>query len=535
MKQTGLVIPVLLLMLTVSCRSEEGENVSETKFVAIAQRQELLKFVGHLIKKVHNPKITIDYGFSDNNYCNGRFSDRKQQIKDSISKSLRVWLAPLADKGDIVDSFEYRHRKTHKAIIQTDFNHGTRRKFKYTLWVFGKPDMSIIFYCQLGRSYALSVTHPQIHMYKKREVKMGVVSDRKQYSLTTLHHEIGHAFGLGDTYVDPREESSWGHRYNVSDGGDTRTVGRQPISVMNLHYLAALDSARELQLGDDDIAGVKWLYNYHVAKTIDSNHCPADYLYEDSTQGCAPRYPLIFAVKQNNFDAVDRMLSDDLTIKLDQQDELGNTALHYAANAKKLHGGYLYDYLIVTGANTKLKNNKGETPQDLAGEKKNRENRKDSLLSLLIWQVSSPAVLRQIKYTLQQLDGEEAVKAAFGFPFVNINARAGERATLFLGKPPEDTVGYTLLHRAVIENELEIVKILLDLSSLDVNIQSKLTEETALHYAARFGRLEIAQLLLKHAEIDTELKDTWGKSPLARAMNEGQVEVWRAIKDSLND
>ena len=194
------------------------------------------------------------------------------------------------------------------------------------------------------------------------------VSDLGKYRLTTLHHEIGHAFGLGDTYVDLKRSASWRGRYNVSDGGDAGTVGNQPISVMNWHYLIALDSAGELQLGDDDISGINWLYNYYVAKTISSRGCPTSYHYERSTKGCIPRYPLIFAVKQNNFAIIKRLLHFDSTINVNQQDELGNTALHYAANAQKIHGRTLYHYLISKGASTDLKNNNGKTARDLVGE-----------------------------------------------------------------------------------------------------------------------------------------------------------------------
>jgi len=350
------IIFIMFLTWSTSCRSEEGKSVSENKFIALAQARWAAKFSGFLIKKVHNPKITIDYGFSDNNRCSNQFSYRdEQQLKDSISKSLRVWLAPLAERGKIVNRFEYRYRKTHKAVVQ--LTRDERRKFKYTLWIFGNPDLSIIFYCQAGWSFAWPVTHAQIHMYQEIIVRKGV-SDQKKYNLVTLHHEIGHALGLGDTYIDDN---------NTSDGGDAGTRGRQPISVMSVHYPAAIDSAGELQLGYDDIAGIKWLYKYHVAKTIDSKDCPAGYLYEDSTKGCSPRYPLIFAVKQNNFYVVSKLLIDDPTINLDQQDELGNSALHYAAKAHKMHGHDIYDYLIHKGANTQLKNNKGESAGDLLG------------------------------------------------------------------------------------------------------------------------------------------------------------------------
>lgn len=514
----GLIIFIMLVALSTSCRSEEEESAGKTKFVAITQQgvpnapDAVDNFRGFLIRTVHNPKIKIDYGFSDNDYCDKQFSNRDKQLKKSISKVLRVWLASLADKDGIVDKFEYRYRETHKD--------GERRKFKYKMWVFGKPDLSIIFYCDLGRSFARIVTHAMVHMFQDRRVMMGA-SDQKKFSLSTLLHELGHAFGLADTYVELGEKSLWKGRYNASDGGDTNTVGRQPISVMNSSYLMATDSAGELQVGEDDIAGMNWLYSYHVAKNIDLSDCPAGYFYEDSTKGCVPRYPLIFATQQNNLSIVEGLLSDDPTINLDQQDELGNSALHYAASKQKMHGSELYDYLIGKGANTQLKNNRGEIAQDLLSEEKRSKDISDTLLHLLMRQVSSSAVLRQVSYTLQQENGSEIVEKVFYL--VDINRRS------------PDSSGKTLLHLAIIEKRLDIVKILLDLDHLDVNIQSKLSEETALHYAARFGQVEIAKLLLERRRINTELKDTWGKSPLARAMSEGQVEVWRAIRDSLND
>ena len=66
---------------------------------------------------------------------------------------------------------------------------------------------------------------------------------------------------------------------------------------------------------------------------------------------------------------------------------------------------------------------------------------------------------------------------------------------------------------------------------LDVNVQSKTTKETALHYAARYGRLEIAKLLLAHTDIYIESEDNWQRTPLNRAMQEGQVEVISAIRN----
>ena len=52
------------------------------------------------------------------------------------------------------------------------------------------------------------------------------VSSSMQFSLV---HEIGHAFGLADTYVGSRKRAT---SPRISTGGLKRTLGRQPPSVM---------------------------------------------------------------------------------------------------------------------------------------------------------------------------------------------------------------------------------------------------------------------------------------------------------------
>ena len=122
------IICSLSLVLSISCRLDDG-NTSEPEFVALVQERGA--DYGYLIKKVHQAKITIDYGFSDNNGCGKIFTSQyQQQLKDGISQSLRVWLTPLANRGRIVNSFEYRHKNTHKD--------GDHRKFRYLFWR-GRP------------------------------------------------------------------------------------------------------------------------------------------------------------------------------------------------------------------------------------------------------------------------------------------------------------------------------------------------------------------------------------------------------------
>ena len=145
---------------------------------------------------------------------------------------------------------------------------------------------------------------------------------------------------------------------------------RQALSVMSLNYLIAIDpNSSELMLGADDHAGINWLYDFHQRKSINKDSCPHDYVYEPKAKGCAPRYPLIFAIKQAHFLSAEKLLPDDPNIDLNQQDSFGNTALHYAANLVGLHGRELYDFLLSRGAKDTLSNKNNATAQEvLAGK-----------------------------------------------------------------------------------------------------------------------------------------------------------------------
>lgn len=114
MKLTG--ISLLILIMTMNCRLDE-EGASETDFVAISQQKygSITQFAGFLVKKVHETKISIVYGFSGNNHCGRRFTGQyEKQLKDSVTNSIKVWFAPLTNRNNIVNNFEYEHKKTHK-------------------------------------------------------------------------------------------------------------------------------------------------------------------------------------------------------------------------------------------------------------------------------------------------------------------------------------------------------------------------------------------------------------------------------------
>lgn len=60
---------------------------------------------------------------------------------------------------------------------------------------------------------------------------------------------------------------------------------------------------------------------------------------------------------------------------------------------------------------------------------------------------------------------------------------------------------YTPLHNAVVANNVEYVKMILEFPNVDVNSQS-LKVDTPLHFAACFNHVESVRMLIKHPKID---------------------------------
>ena len=315
-------------------------------------------------------------------------------------------------------------------------------------------------------------------------------------------------FGLGDTYVDTSKEKK---RYNISDGGREETIGTQPLSVMNIHYLIAINpQTGKLQLGADDTSGLNWMYNFYHTN---SKSCPTDYVYEHTTKGCAPAYPLIFATKHANIAIIIELLRDDKSVYLDQQDQLGNTALHYAANRKAMHGSAVYDFLRNRyGARDDIKNKAGLTAADIFAEggKQEKGAFTTTLFELLRRQENTGSALKM------ELDQQMML-----FMLNKFIANKSNDINM------QDTIGNTLLHYAAIKGHQKLLQTLLQQQNIDVNAQSRVSDETALHKAARYGQPEIAAALLQHADIDIEVQDTWGRTAISRAL----YEKVRASKD----
>ena len=110
----------------------------------------------------------------------------------------------------VVDDFRYEH------------------KLEIAVEDFKLYDLRIYFFCDFGKSVALvradETRPPSIHMHRGPRVT-------DQFAAVLLH-EIGHCFGLLDTY--PR---NIGEEFRVSRGGLSLTIGHQPSSVMSGHNI----------------------------------------------------------------------------------------------------------------------------------------------------------------------------------------------------------------------------------------------------------------------------------------------------------
>lgn len=345
----------MLWLVLVACMDLDEEGASaDVKFLTYVQamknKAEARRY--SLLHKLSRDSLTIRYGFAP--ACRGKYSDT--QIQNDITRVMRLWLSALRDWSEgpeaIVDSFTYL-KGTASDLLQSG-----RWAYRNLSGTEGNSDLDIVFYCELGRSFIFYTRNPpQIHMYDKAEDK---------YSLATLTHEVGHAFGLTDTYVEYERtrtgrliegEHRW--RHNQSDCGSQRMIGCQPLSVMNVHVWLIEDSA--IALGKDDVAGLRWLYRYLVTG---EESCPLGFISELTTKGCVPKDPLSFAMQQGDIDNTIELLAER-GLPIDAQDEKGNTVLHYAAQRAASHGGGFYGKGLSAGADPDIENKEGITPREM--------------------------------------------------------------------------------------------------------------------------------------------------------------------------
>jgi len=97
-----------------------------------------------------------------------------------------------------------------------------------------------------------------------------------------------------------------------------------------------------------------------------------------------------------------------------------------------------------------------------------------------------------------------------------------------------DETGFTALRFACAENNIEIVKVLLEANNppADPNKQDDIEKRTALHAASERGHVEIVRLLLTLNNIDVSIKDENGMTAKQLANMRGHADIVGLLEQS---
>ena len=395
--------------------------------------------LNNLIRRVHKEQWVIGYRYMDN--CPPESRNNGQAIEEAITTSLRAWLQPVRDLNTgqpVVDDFRYEH------------------KLEIAVADFKLYDLLIAFFCDLDTSHA-SVLADEAHPPALLMHRGTVVTDRFAFSLL---HEIGHCFGLLDTYIRPHLTLE---ELRVSRGGISRTIGHQPASVMSALNIPHPWPTR---ISQDDANGIVWLYRfYHENLALEDCIFP-DYELEKSPDGCRPKYPLIFEIKHGDENLALRVINEDENTDVNAKDGNGMTALQYA-----IIKGYpkLLDKLL---AREDIEVNSTDG---------------DGFTAL------HHAIIKRSTDLVDKLLAHEDIE---------VNSK--------------DEQGLTPLHHAVLQRFRGAVKALLAHEGIDVNIKDG-QGLTALHHAVLQKDPNAVKVLLGHKDIDIEVKDKDGVTPLQLA------------------
>ena len=373
--------------------------------------------LNNLIRRVHKEQWVIGYRYADN--CQPKSRNNGKAIEETITTALRAWLQPVRDLN------------TGKPVVD-DFRYVPNLVFPLTDAELLLYDLLIDFYCDFDTSSALVTVRETVPPLIKLH-RGTFVDNRFEFSLL---HEIGHTFGLLDTY--PR---NIGEEFRVSRGGISRTIGHQPASVMSGLNVPHPWPTR---ISQDDANGIVWLYKfYHEDLPLEDCIFP-DYELEKSPDGCRPKYPLIFEIKHGREDLALEVIFDDENTDINAKDGDGMTALQYAVIKA-------YPELV---AKLLAFENIEVNSQDGGG-------------------------LTALHYAVLQRN-ESAVKALLAHAGIDVNSQDGN--------------GLMALHRAVLERYGVGVKALLAHKDIDVEVKDK-NGVTPLQLANALNYKEIANLI----------------------------------------
>ena len=391
----------------------------------------------NLIRRVHKAEWVIGYVYMDN--CPPSARKNGQAIEEAITKSLNAWLQPVRDLNTgkpVVADFRYEH------------------KLEIALADFKLYDLRIYFYCDFDKSHA-SVLADEDHPPALLMHRGTRVDDQFAYSLL---HEIGHCFGLLDTYIRPHLTLE---ELRVSRGGLARTIGHHPASIMaGWNVPRPVGSA----VSQDDANGIVWLYKFYHENLPLEDCIFGDYELEKSPDGCRPKYPLIFEIQHGSEELAIRVIDEDESTDINAKDSNGMTALQYAVI--KGYSELIAKLLAFENIEVNLQDGNGLTALHHAVLERN----------------------------------QQAVRALLAHRDIDVNL--------------QDSDGLTALHHAVLEKNQQAMEALLGREDLDIEVKDK-DGVTALALANQLGYKELADLISPPVEAQSvrlrnSLATVWG-------------------------
>ena len=298
-----------------------------------------------LIDVIDKPQWRIGYNFTVG--CPAAFRKTEAELKEMILKSAQVWLEPLRKRypeRQFTDDF-LLVRMPDVEVCKSEVFHN----------LIDEVDLRVVFECRddFARSFFVAAA-------KENKAVPGVCMSEgkdggaRRHIFPILVHEVGHAFGMHDTYVtlSPNQRNT---------GGLARTAGRQPSSVM----ASMVCFERPDQIAEDDKNGIIWLYKWLYEDQPEKDCFFPDYHFvRGPSGGCEPKYPLIFEAKHGCFAIVEMILRDDPTLDLNARDSSGFTALHHAV--QRLDTKMVELLLAKPGIKVNLLNTHKRTPAQLA-------------------------------------------------------------------------------------------------------------------------------------------------------------------------
>lgn len=258
------------------------------------------------------------------------------------------------------------------------------------------------------------------------------------------------------------------------------------------------------------------------------------------------RDALSFAAEKGNVEVLQHLLQLGITT-LDKKDKGGRNALSWAAAGSSVDAVVLLLSMHILNLNTRDKN--GRAPLSWAAY-----SGSDDVLELLV-------KLPNIELNCQDNRGQSPLCIAAmnnrlmtvillletGKIDVNLPDEKGKTgltwaaerghentADILLGAPKVDVEYRTNLKQrtplfiASIKGRHEVVKMLLEISQIDVNAQD-INGQTSLSAAAIRGHESVVSLLLARSDIDVEKQDINGQSPLSLAAMRGEEQVVKSL------